>query len=652
MELPIEKKQISNAERVAINLQVKEELIEHLYQGCLPGTISGIPVGIVVFLDFYGFSSLRLLVLWSIFYALGLIALTSLYVYYKKNKISYSLDTWLFAYASIMSYCALMWGISVFFIPDNITRQYFAFIALFLVTTGYAMGSIGVFELAVTTLSIIVFPLILWCFLRPNFFHYLVAFYALIYVGFMAGINHRSTQWFKDSLKLKLENSLVSYQANHDLLTDLPNQRLLPQFIESAILSCTKENKIFALVCFSLNRTEIISDSLGHQARDVIMKSVTERFHTLFKEIGKIRQDIQYIVTLSRTDTFNILIAPTTLQDQGSIKILFSILDEVFYVEGIAIKMTASLGVSFFPRDGADTKSLLSNAEAAMLKAKQFGGNRLEWYNQEINAKVPAQLELENDLHQAIKNKELQVYYQPLIDLKTGLIAGSEALLRWIHPKHGLISPLHFIPIAEETGLIIPIGEFVMAEACRQTAEWQRMGFSGLRVAINIAGKQLHAEGIIDSLEQILKLTAINPQCVEMEITETAILDESIMDKLKKLKAMGMQLAVDDFGTGYSGLSYLKRFAIDKLKIDQSFIRDIPDNSDSLAIVSAIIAMAKEMHLQVLAEGIETEEQLSFLKARHCDYAQGYYFSKPVPAPLFYQLLLKMRDLFIHSHIE
>src|SRR3990167_4440660 len=231
----VDQKQISTQERDQIDQQVKAELIEHLYQGCLPGTIAGVPVGIAIFIDFFGYTATSLLVGWLIFYNLALFGLTALYFLYRKEKAKYDLSSWLLAYSVVMSICAITWGLCVFLIPDHITRQYFAFIALFLIATGYAMGSIGVFFLCVMTLSIIVVPLIIWCFLKGTLFYGLIGFFSLIYIGFMAGINYRSTQWFKDSLKLKLENTLVSYQANHDLLTKLPNQRLIPQYIDSAI---------------------------------------------------------------------------------------------------------------------------------------------------------------------------------------------------------------------------------------------------------------------------------------------------------------------------------------------------------------------------------------------------------------------------------
>jgi len=650
MEIVADQNQISSQEKSNIDRQVQAELIEHLYRGCLPGTISGIPVGIAVFIDFYHQNPLSLLIGWFVFYNLALVGLTGLYLFYKKLKESYSLKFWLLSYSVSMSICAIAWGFSIYLIPDNITRQYFAFIALFLITTGYATGSIGVFRLCIVTLSLILIPLIVWCFVKGSFFYNLVGSFSIIYMGFMFGINHRSTQWFKDSLKLKLENTLVSYQANHDLLTQLPNERLLPQFIDSAIQVVKDTKNTFAVVCFSLNRMEFINDSAGHQAANSIIQSVSDRLKKFIADSSD--KTTQHIITISRKDTFHILLVPLNIDDaKDKINRLFTILDNPFYLEKRGVKLTASIGASLYGRDGTDYQTLLINSDAAMLQAKQFGGNHMELYRSEINAKMPKQLELETDLHDALRKHQLSLHYQPLIDLKTQKICGMEALIRWQHPTQGFISPVHFIPLAEETGLIIPIGEWVLEEACRQTRLWHEMGFTMLKVAVNLSAKQLQQENILTVIENIIKKTQINRDFLELEITETAILDESVIHLMTEFKNMGLSLAVDDFGTGYSGLSYLKRFAVDKLKIDQSFVRDIPENSDSIAIVSAIIAVAKELNVKTLAEGVETADQLTFLISKGCDYVQGYYFSKPLPANLFTELLNKYRNIAIQKQV-
>lgn len=545
-----------------------------------------------------------------------------------------------------MSGCAIAWIPAILLLPGNAMHGFLALLAIFLATAGYSTGTIGQFRLCVLTLCIILCPLIVFSLVKGGLFFNIVAVFSLVYMLYMIGANLRSTKWFKESLQLKLENSLVSYQVNHDLLTGLPNQRLLPQYVDAAIANTKKTNIPFALICFSLNRMEVINDSLGHQAGDIIIKTVASRLNTLANHASKIENGTRYIITISRKDTFNILLVPV-LKDRidNYIQSIFSVLDEHIYVGQRGMKVTASVGFSFYPDDGQDTNSLLMNADSAMLQAKQIGGNRYEFYRKEINEKIPMQLELETDLHDALKKNQLQLYYQPLINIKTGQISGMEALMRWPHPTQGFISPGIFIPVAEETGLIIALGEWSLRQACLQTKYWHQMGYTSLKVAVNLSAKQLREKNLVERFALILSETQYDPNRLELELTESTILDEGIIPIIKEFKNMGLSLAVDDFGTGYSGLSYLKRFSIDKLKIDQSFIRDIPKNNDSMTIVSAIIAMAKELKIRTLAEGVETKEQLEFLVSKGCDYVQGYYFSKPLESASFTQFLSTYRSL-------
>ncbi|MBA3660516.1 MAG: GGDEF domain-containing protein [Gammaproteobacteria bacterium] len=653
MDIDVDQRQVTQDEKLQITQQVKAELVDHLYEGCLPGTISGVVISIALFLIYYKQAQTFWLLAWLAFFNLMMVALTGLYYLYIRHKSMLSLQNWEWAYVGLMAGCAIAWVPGIFLLPQDFTRQYLALTTFFLATTGYATGSIGQFGLCVLTLNIMLLPLMAWSFYQGGLFYNIIGVYSLIYMGFMIGINLRSTRWFKESLKLKLENTLVSYQANHDLLTDLPNQRLLPQYVESSIEFVQKSNQTFALVCFSLNRMEVIEDSLGAQAGNAIIRSVSDRLSLLLQQLQKSQNAPRVITTISRKDTFNLVFVPMEESEvMKYVEQLFSILADPFYLEQRSVRMTASIGISLYPKDGLSTQALLINADAAMLSAKQFGGNRLEFYREEINAQLPKQLELESDLHTALQNKEFQLNYQPLIDIETRQIYGMEALIRWPHAIHGFISPMHFIPIAEETGLIIPIGEWVLQEACFQTKRWHDMGFKGLKVAVNLAEKQLRHESIIDTIKRAILLTGIDPLCLELEITETAILDEKVIPIIQQIKSLGLSLAVDDFGTGYSGLSYLKRFSVDKLKIDQSFIRDIPDNNDSMTIVSAIIAMAKELKLKTLAEGVETLAQLDFLTIKGCDFAQGYYFSKPVPANLFTEILEKQKNAMRNIEAE
>lgn len=651
-QLSVDSKQITSDERQQIEHQVKAELLDHLYAGCIPGTLTGILVSAALFAIYYGYVNFHLLVAWLTFFLTMMFSLSALYFLYIKYKSTQSLNFWENAYSIMMSGCALSWVPLILLLPENPTRAFIALIAYFLATTGYSAGTIGQLRLCISTLTIMLGPLIVISFIKGGLFFNIIGVYSTIYMMYMIGLNLRSTTWFKESTTLKLENTLVSYQANHDVLTNLPNQRLLPQFLDSTIEQAKNQHTSFALVCFSLNRMEMINDSLGHQAGNSIIQSVAGRLTALSSIITNMDENTQCILSISRKDTFNIIITPINSFDAAEkIKILFSVLDEPFYLQNRGVKLTASIGVSIYPGDGEDSHSLLINADSAMLQAKQFGGNRMEFYRKEINAQLPKQLELESDLHAALENNQLQVYYQPLVDIRNGRIVGSEALLRWPHPVHGFISPANFIPLAEETGLIVPIGAWVMQEACRQTREWQKLGFD-LTVAVNLSEKQLRHESILETIKRVLIATDFDPASLELEITETGILDEKAIPMIKEFTQMGVKIAVDDFGTGYSALSYLKRFSIDKLKIDQSFIRDIPANNDSITIVSAIIAMAKELKVRSLAEGVETADQLQFLKNKGCDYIQGYYYSKPLEASFFTRLLLSHDGIIVPINEE
>ncbi len=642
MGIVIDQKQISDEEKAQVDKQVKVDLVDHLYHGCLPGTISGNIASIALFLDFYNYTPFNALVTWFIGFNLMMFTLSGVYFYREKYNASFGANTWETIYSLAMIGAALSWVPCLYLMPEDSTRQYLALLAIFLASTGYATGTIGQFSLCAITLNIILGPVVVWSLSKGGLFYNILGMYSLIYIFFMLGANYRSTQWFKDSLKLKLENTLVSYQANHDLLTNLPNQRLLMQFLGEEISQAEKNKSAFALLSFSLNRMEMINDSLGFEAGDAIIQSMSNRIQDYITNATKLNENkIQFKLAISRKENFSLIISTvdhTTLDTQ--INLLFATTEDPFFFAKREIKVTASIGVSIYDRDGKDPQTLFANANAAMLLAKQFGGNRAEYYQAELNSHTPKTLELETDLHTALKRNEFQVYYQPLINLKTNEICGMEALLRWPHHLYGLISPMQFIPIAEETALILPIGEWVLKESCLQTLKWHKMGYDKLRVAVNMSAKQLMQKDILETIERILVETNFDPAFLELEITETAILNEEVFPLLKRLKDIGLSLSVDDFGTGYSGLSYLKRFSVDKLKIDQSFIRDLPENSHSATIVSATLAMAHALKIKTLAEGVETKEQLEFLREKGCDIIQGYYYSKPLEADYFTQFLM------------
>jgi EAL domain-containing protein (putative c-di-GMP-specific phosphodiesterase class I) len=309
-------------------------------------------------------------------------------------------------------------------------------------------------------------------------------------------------------------------------------------------------------------------------------------------------------------------------------------LAEVFKIDGQEIGITSSVGVSIFPGDGKDVNDLLKNADSAMYNAKREGPNCYSFYKSHMNARAMELLELERDLRYALDNKEFVLHYQPMVDLKNNEIIGVEALLRWVHPTKGLIPPYQFIELAEETGLIIDIGEWVLRTACAQNKAWQKAGLPKIIMSVNLSSHQFRHKNIVQSVSNALKSTKLAPQYLELELTESSIMGntELYLRAMENLKALGINLSIDDFGTGYSSLSYLKRFPVSKLKIDRSFVKDLPRDEDDDAIVLAIIALAQQLNLSVIAEGVETEEQLQFLKENQCSEVQGYYFSRPIEA--------------------
>jgi diguanylate cyclase (GGDEF)-like protein len=392
-------------------------------------------------------------------------------------------------------------------------------------------------------------------------------------------------------------------------------------------------------VFFSLNEIEKINDGLGYQIGDILIRTVAERLKNRFEPKNLIENN--YRITLSRKDVFIILIDNihkiNEIKEKASA--LLTVLDTPIMTEKQPLKLTASIGISLYPRHGKEIKTLLMNADSAMLRAKQQGGNNLKIYKADIDAKISRQLEIEANLHFALDKNEFVLHYQPIINLKTGKICSAEALLRWNSLALGSIPPTDFIPLAEANGIIFPLGNWVARTACIQNKIWHDMGFTSFRMAINISAKQLANKAILQIFEDILTETKLNPEFIELELTEGVAFQDNAVPLLKRFKSMGFQLSIDDFGTGYSGLSTLKLFNIDTLKIDKIFVDDVEKNNDNSTIVSNTIALAQEMDLSVIAEGVETIEQVNFLKAHGCDMIQGYYFSKPVDAETFTKLL-------------
>lgn len=441
---------------------------------------------------------------------------------------------------------------------------------------------------------------------------------------------------------VELENSLaiVKFQASHDLLTSLPNHRSLLALMEQTIETANQSKKMFALACFSLNNIDKVNEGLGPKFRNIIVKRVAQRFNNLFEKQNN-DNAIKYSITISRKDDFLILIESITHPEMIShyVEILFSILKEPLQVEEKIIKLTASIGVSIYPKDGKDINTLIMNAGSANLRASQHGGNNIEIYHSNNNADLLRQLDIESQLDNALKNHEFVLQYQPVIDAQSGKVSSAEALIRWESPTLGMLSPNEFIHLAEMNGMIVPIGLWVFKTACHELKKWHDHGFKDIKMAINLSYKQLQHKNIVTELKQIITQSNIDPRFIELELLERQAFLSDAIPVINNLKSLGISISIDDFGTGYSALSSLKFFLVDKIKIDKTFVQDIATNSDSRNIIINTISLAKGMHASVAAEGVETEHQFHFLQSHGCDMIQGYYFSPPLDSDAFLNLL-------------
>ena len=423
-----------------------------------------------------------------------------------------------------------------------------------------------------------------------------------------------------------LEQQLM-HQATHDKLTDFPNRLLLEDRIRQSIyFSERRGSGMSAVVILDLDRFKIINDSLSHKIGDDLIKLVANR----------IRKRLRKTDTVARVggDEFVLMLSQISCVENISevIEKLFEIIRKPIYLAGQVLNITASVGISVYPQDGNDPAALIRHADTAMYHAKDAGRDQWQFFEPTMNQRVSKLLRLENDLHKAIENNELLLNYQPVINLAKSKIVGVEALVRWDHPKLGMMSPTEFIYIAEETGLIIPIGDWVLQTACDTAMKWKNSGITGVKMAVNVSARQLQQGKIIKSVKMALEKSGLPAELLVLELTESVLMEraEETVQLLDELKHLGVSLAIDDFGTGYSSLAYLKRFPIDKIKIDRAFVRDIVEDTDNQAIVTAIIAMAKSLNIRVVAEGAETREEMDFLQQHACDELQGYYFSKPL----------------------
>ena len=425
------------------------------------------------------------------------------------------------------------------------------------------------------------------------------------------------------------------HSAQHDFLTGLPNRMLLNDRVNQAIALSSRRRKKVAVLFLDLDGFKHINDSLGHPAGDKLLQSIASRLADCLRGSDT--------VTRQGGDEFVVLLSELEDSQDAALaaRRMLGTVAEAHSINQHDLQITASVGVSVYPDDGADAETLIKNADTAMYQAKENGRQSYQFFKPAMNVRAVERQSIEEGLRRALERQEFVLHYQPKVDLRTGEITGAEALIRWTHPIRGPVSPAQFIPVAEDCGLILPIGNWVLREACKQARAWLDAGLPLTTMAVNISAMEFRDERFLEGVFAILDDTRWDPRYLELELTESVLMKrvESTESILKALKARGVRLAVDDFGTGYSSLSYLRKFPIDALKIDQSFVRQITTVPDETTIVTAVISMGRSLNLRVVAEGVETEEELAFLQAHQCDEAQGYYFSKPVIPRQFAKLL-------------
>jgi diguanylate cyclase (GGDEF)-like protein len=435
---------------------------------------------------------------------------------------------------------------------------------------------------------------------------------------------------YKDQLEqlLSERTAEVNRLANYDTLTGLPNRTLFEDRLEQAVAVAQRSGELLAVLFTSLDQFKKVNDTLGHACGDQLMKQLAARLHGCVAEgdtLARFGED-EFAVILN-----NVKGVKDVIEIIGS---MCASMQPPFVLDGSKIFATASVGVSLFPDDSRESHSLLNNAVSALYRARNSGGDQHCFYTEDMNAKASKQFALETSLRRALDNQEFVLHYQPRLAVDSLQITGVEALVRWQHPQLGMVPPAEFIPLAEESGLVLPLGEWVLRTACRQNRAWQDQGFPAIRMGVNVAAQQLRQAGLAASVQQILRETELAPEWLDLELTESSIMSnaQGAIDELTTLKQSGVTISIDDFGTGFSSLSYLKRLPLDALKIDQSFVRDVTTDPDDAALVMAIVTLAHNLRLHVVAEGVENEEQLRFLHLLRCDEVQGYLFSRPVTA--------------------
>ena len=440
---------------------------------------------------------------------------------------------------------------------------------------------------------------------------------------------------FTDISERKEAEERIRLLAYHDVLTGLPNRLLLLDRLEHAMANAQRGHHHLAVMFIDLDRFKNVNDSLGHAAGDELLREVAGRLRACVRDVDTVARlgGDEFVVVLENLET-----EVDAVSVANKIQLAFG---RSIGVHGQTLHVSTSIGIALYPEDGQDAATLMRNADTAMYQAKAAGCNNYQFFAPFMNEQAREKLDLENTLQDALAREEFQLYYQPIYDLNGGGMVGAEALIRWESPERGLISPDRFIPIAEETGVIVPIGDWVLRQACRDLKSWRQGALTTPRVSLNISPRQFRQPSLVSRIRATLEATGVGAEQIELELTESALMEQPDLAarQLNELKALGMSIVIDDFGTGYSSLAYLKRFPIDKLKIDRSFVRDLLSDKSDREITLAVIALSHNLGLRVVAEGVENQQQLDFLHRHRCDFVQGYHFSRPLRREAFMELL-------------
>jgi diguanylate cyclase (GGDEF)-like protein/PAS domain S-box-containing protein len=442
----------------------------------------------------------------------------------------------------------------------------------------------------------------------------------------------------EDVTDRKLYQARIEQQANYDTLTGLANRSLLQDRLEQALITAGSYNSRLAVVFVDLDRFKFINDSLGHHIGDRLLKTMADRLESCVRECD----------TVARLggDEFVVLITGQTAPDQVRtvVERMLTVVSQPWVIEQGEFNMSCSIGVALFPNDGTDAQTLLKHADSAMYRAKESGRNNFQFFTRELNTLMTERLEMESKLRRALERDQFLLHYQPRVDLCSGRIIGAEALLRWKLPEQGIIAPGRFIGLAEETGLIVPIGKWVLKQACAQNKAWQNAGLEPIVVSVNVSARQFRQDNLVRTVAEALEETGLDAKYLELELTESMVMHDAaqLVAMLGELKRLGVQISVDDFGTGYSSLSYLKRFPVDRLKVDRSFVEHLGTDADDATIVRAIITLGHNLGLKVVAEGVEQEDQVTFLRLNQCDEAQGFIFCRPIESAALAERLTRL----------